>query len=253
MKYSSQPLSRTIYTLLIIVALSACNKNDSSEKVPQDATKPAAPSLADLGNKAAVTQAVNTRLSKGDSNTPLASYRKIDSGNQVMFLYFGLLNLPIDYEQVVEAYSNEYRSTSDSFKKKDILTALKPRIDQEVTQAKTSRYILLESTVASPLERYDFTKKSFAVKGFSDNESYTYYYDNSQYTLAKTNATQFANLAVADETKARAIESYLSKYTNLRTQVYVFAQDADPSNRRVKLEVMKYRLLSPSGEVLAEQ
>lgn len=250
MNHPNQYLPSLIYSILIVVGLSACNKNDNASNGTE---KPASPSLSDLSNKSAVTQAVNTRLPKGDPSTPIANYRKIDSGNQVMFLYFGLLNLPVDYEQVVESYSKEYQQTSDSFKKKDILGALKPRIDQEIAQAKSSPYLLLESTESSALERYDFAKKSFAVKDFAGSDRYTYYYDNSQYRLAKTNATKFANLVVTDETKARAIEGYLSKSTGLREQIYVFAQDADPSNRQVKLEIMKYRLLSPSGEVLAEQ
>lgn len=253
MKYFIQHFVRLIYCLTLLAGLSACNKNEGVANAPQDVAKPAVPSLADLGNEAAVTQAVNTRLPKGEPNTPLADYRKIDSGNQVMFLYFGLLNLPVDYEQAVEAYSKEYQSTSDSFKKKDILAALKPKIDAEIAQAKSSPYILLESTERSPLERYDFNKMSFTVKEFTSGDRYTYYFDNQQYTLTKTNAIKFSNLVVADENKARAIEGYLSKYTELRVQVYAFAQDADPSNRRVKLEIMKYRLLSPSGEVLAEQ
>lgn len=253
MKYFNQQLTHLTFGILMLVILTACNKNEAPANLPPGAQKPAAPSLADLNNRAAVTQAVNTRLPKGDPATPSAKYRKIDSGHQVMFLYYGLLNLPVDYEQVVQSYSSEYQRTTDSFKKKDIVAALQPRIDQEIAQAKSAPYILLESTDSAPLERYDFSKKSFAVKEFSDNDLYTYYHDNSQYTLAKTNATQFATLSVPDEEKARAIEGYLSKYARLRVQTYLFAQDADPSNRRVKLEIMKYRLLSPTGEVLAEQ
>ena len=249
----NQKLTHLALVFLGLSSLAACNKNETPTNLQPNAQKQPAPSLADLGSKAAVTQAVNARLQKGDSSTPLTSYRKIDSGNQVMFLYLGLLNLPIDYEKVVESYSNEYRRTNDSFKKKDILTALQPKIDQEISQAKAARYLLLESKDSSLLERYDFNKKSFAVKEFADNDRYTYYYDNNQYTLAKTNATQFSTLSVPDEAKARVIEGYLSKYTALRTETYVYAQDADPSNSRVKLEIMKFRLLSPTGEVLAEQ
>lgn len=253
MKYFNQHHTYLTVGILMLASLTACNKNEVPANLPSSGAKAAAPSLADLGNRAAVTQAVNTRLPKGDPTTEAGKYRKIDSGNQVMFLYYGLLNLPVDYEQVVQSYSSEYQRTTDSFKKKDILAALQPRIDQEISQAKSAPYILLENNDSAPLERYDFNKKSFAVKEFSSDDRYTYYNDNNQYTLAKTNATQFATLSVPDEAKARIIEGYLSKYTSLRVQIYLFAQDADPSNRRVKLEIMKYRLLSPTGEVLAER
>ncbi len=243
-----------VYSLLIgLSVISGCNKGQEPSATPPSDKSQAPPSLADLGNTKAVTQAINSRLQKGDPATPLASYRKIDSGNQVMFLYLGLLSLPVDYEKVTESYSNEYRRTNDSFKKKDILTALQPKIDQEISQAKSARYILLESKDNALLERYDFNKKSFAVKQFADNDRYTYYNDNNQYTLSNTNATQFATLSVPDEAKARAIEGFLSKYTALRTETYVYAQDADPSNSRVKLEILKFRVFSPTGELLAER
>jgi hypothetical protein len=38
----------------------------------------------------------------------------------------------------------------------------------------------------------------------------------------------------------------------MRMEIYAFAQDADPSNRRVKLQVMKVRQYSPANELLAE-
>jgi hypothetical protein len=253
MKYLNRKTAYLHPLLLGLLIITGCNKSQEPTAAAPGDKSQAPPSLADLGNKKAVTQAVNSRLQKGDPATPLANYRKIDSGNQVMFLYLGLLNLPVDYEKVVESYSNEYRRTNDSFKKKDILTALQPKIDQEISQAKSARYILLESKDNSLLERYDFNKKSFAVKQFADNDRYTYYNDNNQYTLSNTNATQFATLSVPDEAKARAIEGFLSKYTALRTEIYVYAQDADPSNSRVKLEILKFRVFSPTGELLAEQ
>ena len=160
----NKKLTHLTLVFLALSSLAACTKNESSNNLPSNDKAQPAPSLADLGNKAAVIQAVDARLQKGDSSTPLTNYRKIDSGNQVMFLYFGLLNLPVDYEKVVKSYSNEYQQTSDSFKKKDILSALQPKIDQEITQAKAARYLLLEGKGSSLLERYDFNKKSFAVK-----------------------------------------------------------------------------------------
>jgi hypothetical protein len=36
-------------------------------------------------------------------------------------------------------------------------------------------------------------------------------------------------------------------------EVYAYAQDADPSNNRVKLEIMKVRLYGPGNELLAER
>jgi len=232
----------------LLAGLAACSKTPDA-----GASAPAAPaSLADLHNPQAVAKAVNSTLPQGDPATPLANYRKIDSGHQVMFLYLGMLNLPVPYEDVAQVYSAEYARTSDSFQRKDIIKALQPRIDQEIERAKTSRYVMLEQGGNTLLERYNFDKKSFTVTGLTSNDRYTYFNDNSQYTLGQTNATQFSNLGVPDEAKARAIEGYLAKYAQLRMEIYGYAQDADPSARRVKLQIMKVRLYSPSNELLAE-
>jgi hypothetical protein len=236
--------------LAALGGLAACGKQDSA---PAAGAASAPASLDGLRDQKAMTQAAERQLPKGDPATPLGGYRKIDSGNQVMFAYFGLLNLPVPYEDIAKQYSEEYRRTSDSFQQKDIVKALQPRIDQEIAQAKAARYVLLEQRDGALLERYNFDKKSFAVKGMDSNDRYTYFNDNSNYTLGTTNATQFAALNVTDEAKARAIEGYLSKYTPLRLEVYAYAQDADPSTRRVKLQVMKLRLYGPGNELLAEQ
>ncbi|WP_348698395.1 hypothetical protein [Duganella fentianensis] len=233
----------------LLLSLAACNKSaDTAASAPAAS----APSLADLNNPKAVAKAVNNTLPQGDKATPLTSYRKLDSGHQVMFLYFGMLNLPVPYEDIAEVYSAEYARSNDSFQRKDIIKALTPRIDQEIARAKASPYIMLEQSASNLLERYNFDKKSFTIKEMTSNDRYTYFNDNSRYTLGQTNATDFSALPVTDETKAREIEGYLSKYANLRMEVYCFAQDADPSARRVKLQVMKVRLFSPSNQLLAE-
>lgn len=169
-----------------------------------------------------------------------------------MFLYYGILALPTQYDKIAESYSAEYRQTSDSFQRKDIVKALQPRIDQEIARARGNRYVLLEQDGHSLLSRYDFDKKSFAVRDMSDDR-YTYFNDNSDYTLGTTNANAFGAFEVADEQAARKIEGHLSRNDKLRMEIYAFAQDADPNSKRVKLEIMKMRLYGPGNELLAER
>lgn len=243
------PFARLAVPAILALALAACGKNADT---PAAAASAPAPGLAELKDPATVAKVAEAALPKGDAATPLSNYRKVDSGHQVMFLYFALANLPVPYEDIAQDYSTDYSRTTDSFKRNDIVTALKPRIDQEIVGAKGGRYIVTEQQDSSLLERYNFEKKSFAIKEFAESNRYTYFSDNSKYTLATTNNSQFTSLPVSDETKARQIEGYLSKYAQLRLQTYAYVQDADPSNRRVKLQVMKVRLLDPAGEVLAE-
>lgn len=236
---------------LVLLALGACSKQDKNAAAPSPEEPAAVPASAE-NNSAKVPAPAIVALPKGDPSTQLSSYRKIDSGNQVMFLYYALSNMPVAYDSIAEAYSTEYRSTTDSFKRKDIVTALTPRIDQELGNAKSGRYLMLEERNSALLENYNFAKKTFAIKQMGSNDRYTYFNDNARYTLINTNAPDFSSLSVADEAKARAIESLVSQNAPLRMEVYAFAQDADPSNQRVKLQVMKVRILSASNELLGE-
>lgn len=246
-----QPGSIWRYTVPAVLAvfLAACSKSGDTTTAP---AQPQANGLADIKNPAAIAKVAESALPKGDPATPLETYRQLDSGHQVMFLYYALANLPVPYDDIAQVYSSDYSRTTDSFKRNDIVKALKPRIDQEIAAAKNGRYVMLEQREGSLLQRYNFDKKSFAINEYASSDRYRYFNDNSQYTLAVTNSAQFANLPVGDESKARQIEGYLSKYTDLRLQTYAFVQDADPSQRRIKLQVLKVRLLDPSGSVLAE-
>jgi len=248
------PASNKLATaILALLALSACNK--PADKPAEPAAPAAAaqqPGLAELTRPDAVAKVAASALPKGDPATPLDAYRRLDSGNQVMFLYHALSTLPTPYEDIAQAYSAEFRRTSDGFQRQDLLKALQPRIDQEIANARAGRYLLVEHEGAHLLGRYDFAQKSFAVNEFSESGRQTYFSDNGNYKLSTTNGEKYAAFAVSDEVAARKIEGYLSKYANLRLKVYAYAQDADPGERRVQLQVMKVRLLAPSGEVLAE-
>lgn len=238
---------------IAVLALGACDK-PAAEQPPAAAAGAAnaAPGLADLARPENVAKVAESTLPKGDPATPSSAYRRLDSGNQVMFMYYALAGLPVAYEDIAQAWSAEYRRTSDGFRRQDLLTALQPRIDASVKQAADGRYVLLEQAGSSLLGRYDFAKKAFAVKEYGESGRYTYFSDNSSYTLGTTNGESYASLPVPDEAAARKIEGHLSNHTNLRLQTYAFAQDADPGERRVRLQVMKVRLLGPGGEVLAE-
>jgi len=245
--------TQTIRTLLIgaavAAALAGCGKKDAA---PAAADTPAAQAPAAAGAPAQAAAPAAASLPKGDPATPLASYQKIDNGNTIMFLYYGILDLPTQYDQIAEAYSSEYRQTSDSFRRKDIAKALQPRIDQEIARAKSGRYVRLEQDGYNLLARYDFDKKRFALNEMSDDR-YTYFNDNPGYTLGTTNAGAFSAFDVADEQVARKIEAHLAKNDKLRMEIYAYAQDADPNSKRVKLEVMRMRLYGPGNELLAER
>lgn len=215
-------------------------------------------STADTGGINAVLSEANMKkvataaLPQANKETPLEQYIKLDSGNQLMFAYYAFTGLPVDYEAVAERYAQDYRRTSDAFKKKDILAALKPRIDAEIAKIKEQRYFKFDEEVN--LSHFDFNKKSFAVQSYLVREGgYLSFNDNNSYGVEITNGVQFAELKVADENTARALEKMVNDRARIVMQIYVFAQDANTSNSRIKVQIVKVKLMDKHGTELLTQ
>ncbi|SDE39907.1 hypothetical protein [Paraburkholderia lycopersici] len=248
-----KPSIRTLVAfaaLAAITGLSACSKSSDSTQAAAPASAPAA-NLTDLASPAAQKQIADKSLPNGDASRALADFRTIDSGNEVMFLYYGLSSLPADYDKIAQSYSRDYQTTGDSFRKQDLLKALKPRIDAAIAAAKDSRYVVLNAPGAS-LDAYDFTRKGFQVTNVAQPGSYQYFFDNSNYTVEYTNGADHTFIKVDDEAAARAIEEMRSHYRPLTVRLYAFAQDADPASNRVKLQILHTQLLDASGRVLVQ-
>lgn len=247
-------LTTTFLALILAAAtLSACGKSNdtSSNNVGPSAAQPSAntPNLAALTKPDNAAQLANKALPSGDANQPLTSYRTLQSGNDLMFLYYGLSNMPVDYDKVAQSYSQDYRGTQDSFKKQDLLTSLKPHIDAEIQSAKNSRYVMMSVSGVS-LNAYDFSKKGFAVNNFGQAGQTQFFFDNSTYQAEYTNGPNFAFLPVSDETAARQIENMRSQFKPLTLRVYAYAQDGDPAANHVKLQILHLQLVDANNQVL---
>lgn len=184
------------------------------------------------------------------TTTPLTQYVVLESGNQIMFTYLGLSNSPLDYDNIATSYSQDYRSTGDAFKKKDILDSLKPRIDAEIAKAKNTRYIRLDEQAR--LGAYDFNAKAFPVQNQIEIGSNGYFNDNTAYRYAYTNGDNFKMLHIADEATARKIEG-MKNSGQLTLAFYGFWQETDPSNKSIKCQIVKVRLLDRKGNELLVQ
>ena len=253
MSHHALPLARrplaALLALALLTGLAGCK-----DKAPADTG--AAPNLADAAKPAAMAEQAKeearAQLPKGDLNTPAGSYIDIDSGNQIMFAYLSIAGMPIDYNEVAGNYSRDYMSTSDEFKKSDLLKALKVKIDGGVAQAARQRYVKLE--MADSVGKYDFEKKGFPLdSSVWEKGSYRYFNDNSSYKIGFNNGPQFRHLSVADEDKARVIEGLRSKYEAMRTVVYGYVQDADVSKKVVQAQILKIELTDKNGNILATQ
>lgn len=235
---------------ILLAGLAACGDKTAS------APGAAAPSLADATSNKKVAEikkeVVAAALPKADRATSLESYVQINDGNQFMWSYLSLAKLPIDYKEIAGVISNDYRYASDEFKKNDLLTAIKPRIDAEIAKAVSQRYIKL--VIDRPLEKYDFEQKGFPVDGSVwQPGSYRYYNNNPAYKLSFTNGSNFRYLKVESEADARNIETSRSKYDAMTLTVYAYIQDADISNKSVSAEIVKIILNDKKGVALASQ
>ena len=225
--------------------LQACSKTDPAA---------VSPNLADAASIPAAKQAVEVKqvaqAPKADKATPLDAYQELSSGKTILFTYLSLSGMPVDYEKITGVLSSDYRYQSDEFKKRDILNAIKPSIDSELAKVKTSRYFFMD--VSASLDKYDFASKSFAIQDIGDSSSYRYFSDASEYRLSFTNGEAFSKLPVADETKARSIESMRSQYQNMKIRFYFFTATTKLGETIVLGELTKTRLLDAKGNVLVE-
>lgn len=229
-------------TSALAFSLIACSKQEN------------APTLSDAKSPEAVKQEVQAQklaeAPKADKSVPLEQYQELTSGQQVMFSYLANSEMPIDYEKSAQAISEEYRGQSDDFKKRDLLNALKPRIDAEVAKAKSAKYFF--ANFDAELDKYDFESKAFPLKNLRDSGTYWYFYDVSAYKYSFLNGTNFSKLPVTDETLARTIESYRAGYKKMTLRVYFYAASTKLGEPNLLGEIVRIRLYDSKGTLLSE-
>lgn len=186
-------------------------------------------------------------LPEADPAMPDDQYVDISSGHQLMFLYYALSGMPADYEAIARAWSGDYRNTSDTFRKQDILAGLKPRIDAEIEHGKS--LFFLRYQIKPELSHYDFATKAFPV-GSLRNPASWYVSDNPDFQLEFSNGKAFSSLPVADEGLARELESKVSRREEPDLLVYGVAQEIDPNHRLVRARIVKVEVLGQRGQVV---
>lgn len=224
--------------------LQGCSKG-TPEQAP---VTPVNPKPAEIAKKAVEPQ--SAPIVKADKNIPLTQYQELNSGKQLLFTYLTLSTMPVEFEKISETISEQYRRESDEFKKRDILTALKPGIESEIAKAKNSRYFFID--VDASLDKYDFGSKSFSIPELAESSAYRYFFDVSSYRLTFTNPQAFSKLQVPDETQARNIESLRAKYSAIKVRVYFFAADTKLGETVVQGEITKVKVMDAKGNTLAE-
>ncbi len=232
-----------------LATLAACSDDAAPPKAAEAPTSPATTANATASLVEAAEAQRVAALPKPAFATPLAQYENLESGNQLMFQYYARSGLPVDHEALARHVSREYAQTSDTFRQRDLLNALKPRIDASLAQAAANPYLRIDIANETLISAYDFARKGFPLKALQDN-SFRYFHDNSSFRLAFANGQQVDILPVADENLAREIETLRAKYASMTLKVYAFAHESDTSRQTVKALVTHLILTDKQGRTL---
>lgn len=245
----------TFWTICLLTCsgLFACSKNanppSSSTGNETNAVSNGAPNLNDIAKQ--------VQLPQPDKSISLDQYQVIDSGNTIMYSYYGLSKMPPDIDKLAELLSNDYRMTQDQFKRQDILKVLEPKIKDSIAAHASNRYFLwaTDDNASGIIDHYDFSRKVFPIKEQYWNGNNRYYWsDNSAYTMSFTAPDAMHAFKVEDEATARRIEQMLTNYSrNAKLYVYVFAQDFDLNDKQIKTMVTAFELRDNHGNILAKQ
>jgi hypothetical protein len=252
------PAVAIVFTVCALICAAGCRSSPKSTIFPNPGldvpTKNAAPSVPGPNF---------SNLPKADPNVPDAQFVELNGGYQMGALFYALSGSPPDYEKLAMAASQEYRSTADGFRKRDIVQALKPQIDQQIQAYKDTRHHYFTAKVGNgagvsdggllSLRHYDFKTKSFPLTQDMSPNTYHYFNDAPFYSYAFTNGSGFQTFPLSDEQKAKEIEDLLTKIriSDGYLTAYMFAQGADTANRRVQMQIVRMVLTGPGQTEVA--
>ncbi len=242
-----------------LASAAACSKKTSSAGEPRptgrDSSHEFVPGVPDGGYQPPQPPpkaAEDPRLPQPTLSTPDSEYVAINSGAQLMFLYQAFSGIPPDVEKTATDYSKEYAGTSDTFRRHDLLEALKPKLAALLKDARAHPYIRWDQDYTH-VDHYDFARKGFLIKDpMLEDGGYGYMADIRGYNIHFTNGTDVNFAAVPDESRARELEALFQK-NNFPIRFYAFVQSADDrGDHAVHAHVVKVQVLDRSGQVLLE-
>ena len=235
-----------------VLALSACKQDSKNTDAGSGTDRPATTGMLGAAADKAKAKAAVAAIPQPDATKALSSYPEIDSGMQIMFLYVAASRLPPDFIKLSETYYSEYRETNDSFRKNDLMQAIRPQLEEKIAIAKSMPYGWMEIDDSDNLDAYDFERKGFPIDEF-ESERYRYINDAYQYKLSWANHGQVAFAPVPDEAVARQLEAMRTNYSDKpKLKIFFFAQSADLNEQKVNAIVTRVQITDKSGRVLAE-
>lgn len=244
-------------SLLAATLLAACGKKEEPQV---DAASMRRPSAGDVR----VFQPASDPAASGLPTVqvdPARTYQEVNSGVDLAYLYYALTEMPADYEKLAEEVSEDYRITTDSFKKKEILDALRPEIQAKIAALKAHPFVKVQIDTSS-LGHYDLVSQSFPVQGLPlDKGQYLSFVKGGSYRLAITNGADFRQLKVTDEARARAMEAIVTNGTpgsvirnaySTPAEMFLYAQAADKNTHVVQFQLVQVKLKDDKGALVGE-
>ena len=222
----------------VLVACNAPTASQPDQTAAETQTPPAGTNILGLpalpqGEKAAVP----STLMSGNPLLPESAYAEITDGDKLVYLYYGLSQLPVDYQAIANSTVRDFRYERDEFKKRDILNALKPKIDADIKAVGAQRYLKFRANDAGLYAEYDFNKKAFRQSAIGTGTRFSFGDVGQQ--IAFTNASAFEWVPVPDESQARQLTAMRSKYNGVTLDIYLFAQEADLNDKAIRCQIMK--------------
>ncbi|QBY56020.1 DUF4852 domain-containing protein [Cupriavidus oxalaticus] len=248
------PVNKLAIAILAATLVAACGKKDEPQV---DAASLRPPSGGDV--KVFQPPAESAPSLPTVKVDPARAYHKATSGVDLAYLYFALTDIPVDFDALAADVSEEYRRTTDTFKKKEMLDALRPEIQSKIAALKANPFIVLQAD--SSLGHYDLPSQSFPVKGLPLGPGEYLHFYGANYRVAISNGADFRQLKVADEGRARAMEaivtngvpgSVIRNAYPTKAEMFLYAQAADKNTRVMQFQLVQLKLMDEKGELVGE-
>jgi len=238
-----------LWPIMAALALAGCGDKQAMPGGNEAASNDVEAGREEAGPGQAPAAAATPGPPRPDMDKPLSTYPELQSGQQIMLLYIAASKLPPDFGKLAEQFSQEYRNTSDGFRRNDLLQSIKPQLERQIAAVAAAPYAWMLVSGAT-VRAYDFERRGFPVSEF-DGDSSRYFNDNYNYRLSWANGSQVQFVRVPDEAKAREMEA-LRNSNSLKLKIYFFAQSADLNSQTVKAYVTRVQIYDLDGRLVLE-
>lgn len=182
----------------------------------------------------------------------LADYVQLNSGSQLVGLYWAHSKRNIDYNDAADALYKKYSDEKNQIIRERLLNDLKPEIDAMVEKSKNIGLLLLEpSNPYSWLGEYDAEYKNFPITVMNDGNTRYSFQDADKYSLSFRNQRAFSRFKVDNPELVERIE-VLKRNFAFDVNVYVRIIGTQAGTNIIETEINKIQLLDKNRKVVLE-